>query len=68
MNTVKNAVMRVDGHTLVIEIDLNHSLGPSASGKSELVAGAVSPVPGVEGVHITLSVYRPKRVRGPRKV
>jgi hypothetical protein len=64
---MQNVKMRVDGHTLVLEIDLSQTLGPSASGKSDLIASSVDAVPGVEGVHITLSVYRPKRAK-PRKV
>lgn len=58
-----NVSMRVDGSLLVIQIDLSRSLGPSSSGKSEIVAstgGNVS-VPGYEEVKVGLNVYRPRK-------
>ena len=58
---MQNVKMHVDGCKLLIEVDLSQSLGPSSSGKSDLVALASDEVPDVEGVSVTLSVYRPKR-------
>ena len=59
----ENVQMRLEGSILVIEIDLSQSLGPSASGKSEIIAstgGNVS-VPGREEVKVGLNVYRPRK-------
>ena len=59
----ENVQMRVEGSILVIEVDLSQSLGPSASGKSEIIAstgGNVS-VPGREEVKVGLNVYRPRK-------
>ena len=59
----ENVSMHVDGSVLVIEIDLGVSLGPSASGKSEIIAstGGNVAVPGHEDVKVGLNVYRPRK-------
>ena len=59
----ENVSMRVDGSILVIEIDLSQSLGPSSSGKSEIIAtsGGNIPVPGLPEVKVGLNVFRPRK-------
>ena len=61
----QNVSMRVDGSLLVIEVDLTQTLGPSSSGKSEIVAttGGNAPVPGLEEVKVGLNVFRPRKQR-----
>ena len=57
---VANVSMRVDGLILVIEVDLSQTLGPSSSGKSEIIAttGGNASVPGNEEVKVGLNVFR----------
>jgi hypothetical protein len=59
----ENVSMRVDGSILVIEIDLSQTLGPSSSGKSEIIAttGGNASVPGLEEVKVGLNVFRPRK-------
>ena len=59
---MKNIEVRVEHGTLTITIDLAKDLGPSASGKSVMIAtteGNVD-VPGAPDVKIGLNVYRKK--------
>lgn len=53
-----NIKARVDGDTLHLEIDLNKRLGPSASGKTTIVAttSGNQPIPGTDVV-IGLNAY-----------
>ena len=59
----ENVSMHVNGSILVIEIDLNQTLGPSASGKSEIIAttGGNASVPGLEEVKVGVNVFRPRK-------
>ena len=62
---MKNVDMNVEHGTLTIKVDLTKELGPSASGKSVILAttqGNVD-VPGVSDVKIGLNVYRRKLSR-----
>lgn len=56
-----NVEYKVEGNTLTLKVDLSKSLGPSASGKTILVAstqGAVK-LPGRDE-QLNISVYRKK--------
>lgn len=58
-NTVKNVEMSVDETILTIKVDLSKEFGPSASGKTTIIAsteGNIS-IPGREE-KIGLNVYR----------
>jgi hypothetical protein len=57
---VKNIKATIKGSILTIEIDLSKELGPSASGKTVLIAssGGNKPVPGREDVYIGLNAYK----------
>jgi hypothetical protein len=59
---MKNVEMQLDGKILVIKIDLSKELGPSASGKTTLVATTEGnvPVPGLDDTKIGVNVYRKK--------
>ena len=60
--TMKNVDMNVEHGKLTITVNLTSDLGPSASGKSVMVAtteGNVD-VPGAPDVKIGLNVYRKK--------
>jgi hypothetical protein len=59
---MKNVEIKVEGNILKIEVDLTKEFGPSASGKTIIIAsteGNVS-IPGVEDKKIGLNVYRKK--------
>jgi hypothetical protein len=59
---MKNVEMKLEGNILKIEVDLTREFGPSASGKTIIIAsteGNVS-IPGVEDKKIGLNVYRKK--------
>jgi hypothetical protein len=61
-----NIHMEVQGNLLVMTIDLSHTLGVSASGKSEIIAttgGNVS-LPGYEEIKVGVNVYRPRKQNG----
>ena len=57
---MENVSMHVNGSTLVIEVDLSQTLGPSSSGKSEIIAttGGNASLPGREEVKVGLNVFR----------
>ena len=59
---MKNVEMKVDHGKLVITVDLAKDLGPSASGKSVMIATTEgnTDVPGEPDVKIGLNVYRKK--------
>jgi hypothetical protein len=63
---MENVQMHVEGTTLLIAIDLSHTLGLSSTGKSEIVAttGGNVGVPGREEVKVGLNVYRPRKQNG----
>ncbi|HKC95581.1 MAG TPA: hypothetical protein VKB81_16315 [Nitrospira sp.] len=57
---MKNVEMSVDGHTLILKVNLTEEFGPSASGKTIIIAsseGNVS-VPGNKEIKVGLNVYR----------
>jgi hypothetical protein len=57
---MKNVEMKIEGNILKIEVDLSREFGPSASGKTTIIAtteGNVS-IPGAEDKKIGLNVYR----------
>ncbi|NMC04381.1 MAG: hypothetical protein GYA24_04175 [Candidatus Lokiarchaeota archaeon] len=56
----ENMQMERDGNTLKITIDLTKEIGPSASGKTTLLAspGWNIDVPNAEGVKVGLNVYK----------
>ena len=62
---MKNVEMRVEQGKLVITVDLTKDLGPSASGKSVMIASTERnvDVPAAPDVKIGLNVYR-KKERG----
>lgn len=60
---MKNIEIRVEKNILVIKVDLTKEHGPSASGKTIIIAsteGNVS-VPNHDEVKIGLNVYKPRR-------
>jgi len=59
----ENIQMKLEGNTLVITVELSKTYGPSASGKSEVIAstGGNISVPGQELVKVGLNVYRPQK-------
>ena len=59
---MKNVEMTVEHGTLLIKVDLTKELGPSASGKSVIIATTEGnmDVPGASQVKIGLNVYRKK--------
>lgn len=59
---MKNVELKVEGNMLKIEVDLSKEFGPSASGKTIIIAtteGNIS-IPGAEDKKIGLNVYRKK--------
>jgi hypothetical protein len=56
---VKNVQIEVHDHKLIITVDLTQSQGPSASGKTEIIAttGGNVAVPGREEIKLGLNVY-----------
>ena len=59
---MKNVETKIEHGTLVITVDLTKELGPSASGKSIIIAtteGNVD-VPGTPDVKFGLNIYRKK--------
>jgi hypothetical protein len=57
---MKNVEMRVVGTTLTITVDLSKEFGPSASGKTIIIASSEGnkSVPGHEDIKMGLNVYR----------
>jgi hypothetical protein len=61
---MKNVEMKVDDNILTIKVDLTKDFGPSASGKTIIIAtteGNVT-VDGHEEAKVGLNVYRKKQV------
>lgn len=57
---MKNVHMSLSGNTLVIEVDITKTFGPSSSGKTVIVAsteGNVS-IPDHENIKVGLNVYK----------
>lgn len=59
---MKNVEMKVEHGKLIVTVDLAKELGPSASGKSVMIATTEgnTDVPGEPDVKIGLNVYRKK--------
>jgi hypothetical protein len=59
---MKNVEMRIEQGKLIVTVDLTKELGPSASGKSVIIASTEGnvEVPGAPDVKIGLNVYRKK--------
>ena len=58
---MKNVEMRVEGNILTITVDLSKEFGPSASGKTTIIATTEGNVPiGGRDEKIGLNVYRKK--------
>jgi hypothetical protein len=59
---MKNVELSIDGRILTIKVDLTKEFGPSASGKSLIVAtteGNMS-LPGEDGMKVGVNVYKKK--------
>ena len=59
---MKNIEMKVEGNILTLKVDLTKEFGPSASGKTIIIAsteGNIS-VPDKEEIKIGLNVYKKK--------
>lgn len=58
---MKNVDIKVEGNTLIIRVDLTKEFGPSASGKTTIVASTEGNVDVPDhGVRVGLNVYRPR--------
>jgi hypothetical protein len=59
---MKNVEMTIEGDILTIKVDLTKDFGPSASGKTIIIASSEGnqPIPGKEAVKIGLNVYKKK--------
>lgn len=60
--SMKNVEMKLDGDILTIKVDITKEFGPSASGKTIIIAsteGNIS-IPDKEEVKIGLNVYKKK--------
>ena len=59
---MKNVEMSLEGNTLIIKVDLSKEFGPSASGKTIIIASTEGNVtiPGREEAKVGLNVYRKK--------
>lgn len=57
---MENVTMKRDGNKLVIEIDLSKDCGPSASGKTTVVATSRGnqPVPGSADTFLGINVFK----------
>jgi ABC-type molybdate transport system ATPase subunit len=61
---MKNVEMKLDGDILTIKVDVTKEFGPSASGKTIIIAtteGNIS-IPEKDEIKIGLNVYRKKAV------
>jgi hypothetical protein len=59
---MKNVEMSIEGNILTIKVDLTKDFGPSASGKTIIIASSEGnqSIPGKEAVKIGLNVYKKK--------
>jgi hypothetical protein len=59
---MKNVEMKIEGNILTVKVDLTKEFGPSASGKTIIIAsteGNIS-IPEKEDVKIGLNIYKKK--------
>jgi len=59
---MKNVEMSLEGNILTIKVDLSKEFGPSASGKTIIIAstGGNVTIPGHEEAKVGLNIYRKK--------
>lgn len=59
---MKNVDISIDGEILTVRVDLTKDFGPSASGKTIIIASSEGnqSLPGHEEIKIGLNVYRKK--------
>ncbi|MCX9084411.1 MAG: hypothetical protein OIN87_06405 [Candidatus Methanoperedens sp.] len=59
---MKNVEMSIEGNILTIKVDLSKDFGPSASGKTIIIASSEGnqSIPGKEEAKIGLNVYKKK--------
>ena len=59
---MKNVELSLEGNILTIKVDLSKEFGPSASGKTSIIASTEGNVtiPGHEGAKVGLNVYHKK--------
>ena len=59
---MKNIETQVKGNKLILTIDLSKTFGPSASGKTTIIAstGAAKPVEGMDNTFYGVNVYTKK--------
>jgi len=59
---MKNVEMSFEGNILTVKVDLSKEFGPSASGKTIIIASSEGnqSIPGKENIKIGLNVYRKK--------
>jgi len=57
---MKNVEIKLEGSLLTLQVDLSKEFGPSASGKTVIIASTEGNVgvPGKEEVKVGLNVYR----------
>jgi len=60
---MKNVEMKLEGDILTIKVDVTKEFGPSASGKTIIIASTEGniAIPDKEDVKIGLNVYKKKR-------
>jgi len=59
---MKNIEMLIEGNILTIKVDLSKDFGPSASGKTIIIASSEGnqSIPGKEEAKIGLNIYKKK--------
>lgn len=59
---MKNVEMLIEGNILTIKVDLSKNFGPSASGKTIIIASSEGnqSIPGKEEAKIGLNIYKKK--------
>jgi len=59
---MKNVEMLIEGNILTIKVDLSKDFGPSASGKTIIIASSEGnqSIPGKEEAKIGLNIYKKK--------
>lgn len=57
---MENVILKRDGDKLLVEVDLSQNAGPSASGKTVIVASTRgnAAVPGCDDTFIGLNIFR----------
>ncbi len=60
---MKNVAIEVQGQQLIIRVDLGQTHGPSASGKTEIIATSEGnvPVPEHPEIKLGLNIYKPRK-------